>query len=885
MGLVQTLKLILDKGASAQLVADMRAAGAQSTTALQAEFKKKMGDIRHDMAAGLLTKEEAAKRGAEVAQAYNAAVIERIKALQSAGTLTTAEYNKLTASLKLAGKTSGEQASLASKAWGGFKNLVASIGPAIGAAFGVRAIIDFVKESVKGAAESESAWSELGVTLDNNGVKLDQAKREVGALATQIQRSTRFDDESVVRGFNTLLSLTGDYNKSLKAMGPIADFAAAKHLTFEDAAEKVGRAIEGNLRGLKQYIPTISKSSDVIAELGRFQGAAAADLDTFAGGVEHLKNMWGELQEHLGLAVIQALEGAGTFRALAAVVEDLTAWIDGNRLQVTRWTRAILDSATAAVGIIRSLSELDDKVARLQGSFDRLAFKSGAVFAGVARAVITAVAAMDEALSRFLRMLPGMGGVADVLLENAQDARSAAEFLGRFIEHQEKAIRDSYEYTSRIGQASSKELRDVRAGHAQGTVASERAAAAAGAAAHKKGADQAAAAQTSAARKTADVWKAAWDTSLAGFKRYGDAIEGGVKEQLGNLDDMIRDHDKQQFQAVKDSIAQTTKAQADGQEATRRAIVESGTVYTEVTDRMASESAAAAEQSSASWVDSLNLMVNSLQGLGKIAGGIFGGIVDSLSGIASGMSAVTGGLSAIGKAGGGVAGAIGKAAGAIGVVGGAIGVASTVIDLIGGLFKRDKDPNRLKTNKEEFQKAMAGDQDALNHLYQLSGRVQANVGWATDAAREDAYEAYLTALQNTPSLHPSGSNTRNLRNGSPSASPMMAAAAGVRPAFASGGPVRRTGLATLHEGESVFSSTATLRLGGQERLAALNALLTAGQNPAGRGGGDFIVNIGGIALNGVADRDVPRRVVESIKQSIGQDYQKHAALQGNAALP
>jgi len=124
MGLVQQLRLQLDRGASARLIADMRTAGAESTAALQAEFKRKIGDIRHDMAAGFLTKAEASKKGEEVAQAYNAAVIERIKALTSAGTLSTNEYNKLTASLKLAGKTGGESASLLSKAWGGFKTLI-----------------------------------------------------------------------------------------------------------------------------------------------------------------------------------------------------------------------------------------------------------------------------------------------------------------------------------------------------------------------------------------------------------------------------------------------------------------------------------------------------------------------------------------------------------------------------------------------------------------------------------------------------------------------------------------------------------------------------------------------------------------------------------------
>jgi hypothetical protein len=269
-------------------------------------------------------------------------------------------------------------------------------------------------------------------------------------------------------------------------------------------------------------------------------------------------------------------------------------------------------------------------------------------------------------------------------------------------------------------------------------------------------------------------------------------------------------------------------------------------------------------------------MVNALQGLGKIAGGIFGGLLDSISGLASGIGSVLGGLTAMGEAGKqkGLKGTIGKVAGAAGVVGGVVGVASTVIGLIGGLFHRDKDPGRLRTNKEEFTKAMGGDQAALDHLYALSGRVAPNTGWATDRAREDAYEAYLTALQNNPALHPSGTNTANLRSSAPSVG--LAGLGTAVPATVA--PVYSQAMSGLDGASGMLQSLMLSR--------GLPPLPVSTGSQAGSVSSTYspVWNIA-IDLHGIADRDVPQAVVDQIRIQLGRDLQRASAMQGNVALP
>ena len=908
MGITQSLKLILDRGASAKLVADFRAAGAESAAALKQELLKRQGDLRHDLATGLIDKETFVRKGREVAEAYNAAVVERIRTLQNAGKLTTEEYNKLTKSLVLAGKTSGEQTSLMSKAWGGFKNLVTSLGPTITAALAVRAVIDFVKESIKGAAESEAAWSELGNTLDNNGIKMTQAKREVGALADAIQRSSRFDDESVVRGFNQLLQLTHDYKLSLSALGPIADFAAAKHLTFEAAAEIVGKALAGNTKQLHQYIPEVTKTSDVIKVLGQFHGAAAADLDTFAGGLAHLSNMWGELHEHVGAALLDAIEGKGLFTSLTEVIEDLTTWVDSNRVQVTRWTRALIDgfvaTARATGQAIGWLERASDTLERVGQWFDRLAFSLGIGFKTPVRDFLGLIATMEAALGRFISHLPGLGAVGAAIVADAQRAQDAANALTQSIDRQAKAITDSYKYTATIGKATSKELRDVRAGHAQGTVKSETDAAGevggawrGAGAASEKAAAAAAAVHEKAAKQVTVAWGAAWVDSLEGMQGV-DAMmleesTKFLKKTAVVRDESVEEGLQRELYANRKILEDTNATQA----AKRTAFERIAAIQEELTGRatvaalhsgktIRDDATSTAKESSTAWIDSLNLMVNAFQGLGKVTGGIFGGIFNSLSGLTQGVAGLSGAIKSIQGAGGGIAGTIGKLAGGIGVVGSAISIGSTIIGAIGGLFHRDKDPGRLAGNREAFLRAVQHtDQSAMDFLFSKSPKSVGGGGeWATRAAQEDAWEAYQKALQLNVSLQPATADLGTPhRTVAPSLNMQSTGTTGLA-GFALGGAVTRTGPAFLHAGETVFSRLATQRLGGQEQLAAMNAALQNGSRGL-HGGGDF--NVGGISviLNGVHDRDVPRRVVEEISMRLGQQYQRHAALQGNVALP
>jgi hypothetical protein len=119
------------------------------------------------------------------------------------------------------------------------------------------------------------------------------------------------------------------------------------------------------------------------------------------------------------------------------------------------------------------------------------------------------------------------------------------------------------------------------------------------------------------------------------------------------------------------------------------------------------------------------------------------GIIDNTMGIASAWGLVSDAmaesLSSLGRlatdaagfakalAGGDVLGVISAGINVIGDIGGVIGI------------KRNKDPGRLRTNEELFDRAIQGDTAALNQLEALSKE------WATDKAKQDARQKWEAA--------------------------------------------------------------------------------------------------------------------------------------------
>lgn len=188
----------------------------------------------------------------------------------------------------------------------GYLAVTAAVGGLI--AIGVKAINAF--------AEEEKEINKLNQALRNQGITSELASKGIQAYAAEIQKTTAFSDTAVIKQAALLTSfgLVGD--KMKQASAAARDLSAGLGIDLNTATLLVGKAFAGEIGTLARYGIKVKEGSDkaetftnVMDALNqRFGGQAAAQMNTYAGRVENLKNNFDDLQEKIGKELIPVAE-------------------------------------------------------------------------------------------------------------------------------------------------------------------------------------------------------------------------------------------------------------------------------------------------------------------------------------------------------------------------------------------------------------------------------------------------------------------------------------------------------------------------------------------------------------------------------------------------
>lgn len=242
--------------------------------------------------------------------------------------LVTAEVDKAIKNLKSVDKQTGDTEKL-------FKKL----GGSIGAAFSVKAIIDFGKACSEQFREDNQAAAILKSTLEATGATAWTTFKELEEMASGLQQKTNFAASSIESMQSVLLgfrNITGEtFGEATKA---ILDMATVMKMDLSSAAQSIGKALDDPIHGMdslkkqgfnftaaqKQVIQSFLDVGDaasaqkiILDELnGTFGGAAeaAADYST------KIKNSFGDLQSGIG----EFLAGFVNNKVGDAIVKGLT---------------------------------------------------------------------------------------------------------------------------------------------------------------------------------------------------------------------------------------------------------------------------------------------------------------------------------------------------------------------------------------------------------------------------------------------------------------------------------------------------------------------------------------------------------------------------------
>lgn len=237
----------------------------------------------------------------------------------------------------------------------------------------------FLKDSVKAAQEQENALNRLSQALRSTGEFSQQAVEDFSDFASQLQKTSVFGDEVVI-GQIAIAKSFGATNEQAKALvQAAANLAAVLGGSLEENVMKLGKTLNGvvsrELKGLVPELQSLSKEAistggaiDLINQ--RFGGAAAAELDTYAGKTTSLANAFSDLQEEIG-AFITGSETIGSIISVGTgLIQELTQGIVDYRTEQKRANGTLVETEGSLNSLSEKYSKVRDEIEKYQAVID-----------------------------------------------------------------------------------------------------------------------------------------------------------------------------------------------------------------------------------------------------------------------------------------------------------------------------------------------------------------------------------------------------------------------------------------------------------------------------------------------------------------------------------
>jgi hypothetical protein len=262
------------------------------------------------------------------------------------------------------------------KGFGGLKKAGAAVGSglqvaALGAVGIATAVAGFTIAATKAAAEEEQQVARLNGVLKTRGMLTDANTKAVEDQTAKME-GLAFADDQVRESLITATAFTKNFNDALKIQNVAADVAAAKGISLEEATSLVGKAYQGNTKGLKGLGVEVKKGAKGMDALNavtkKYKGSAEAASNTVSGKFTKAQIQMGNVMETFGAAFLPiASEGLSVLSdtvlpAVAKGLEDLKPVLStvGNFIMKTLVPAVggFINKLTAPGGVIDSVMKV-----------------------------------------------------------------------------------------------------------------------------------------------------------------------------------------------------------------------------------------------------------------------------------------------------------------------------------------------------------------------------------------------------------------------------------------------------------------------------------------------------------------------------------------------
>ena len=236
----------------------------------------------------------------------------------------------------------------------------------------VTAIISSVKDWVNLSKVQELAEINLAAALKAAGEYTDELNLKYQAFASGIQNVTKYGDEQVLTLMALMKNLGVTSGRVEEATKMAIGLATATDRDVKSMSQYVALAMQGEFTMLRRYIPALRATTDKTEQLrivtefaARGFKVAQEQTDSFAIGLEQLKNLYGDVKEKLGdiitknKVVIELMKEAKKW--LIATNEQVSEWVKNNKELIEQKTyvaiNAIADAAKLAAIAVKALGK------------------------------------------------------------------------------------------------------------------------------------------------------------------------------------------------------------------------------------------------------------------------------------------------------------------------------------------------------------------------------------------------------------------------------------------------------------------------------------------------------------------------------------------------
>ena len=213
---------------------------------------------------------------------------------------------------------------------------------------GMKALGGAMASPIKLAAEQAKVEAQLGAVLESTGHAAGLNADQLKNMASEMQSMTTFGDEAVIGAQNLLLTFTniggagGIFERTTKT---VLDVSTAMGQDLKASSIQLGKALNDPIKGVsalgevgitfsdsqKEMIKTLAESGDIMGaqtlildELDKqFGGSAETLRGTFAGSITAAKNVFGDLQEMIGKAIIENPQLQAVIRLVTQAMGDM----------------------------------------------------------------------------------------------------------------------------------------------------------------------------------------------------------------------------------------------------------------------------------------------------------------------------------------------------------------------------------------------------------------------------------------------------------------------------------------------------------------------------------------------------------------------------------